>query len=507
MASLIQYVTSEAQIRGVGVFIREIPPPGVVTAPALNVVGFVGEFPWGPINTPIEPMSAEELLNTFFGPCGQGHPAYQAFVGKRFGRVICSRVGGGVGHVAASVTIKDAATGGSAALVATARFPGAAGNNIQIEVIEEQALPAIHGVEVSFTQANGAEYRAYYPAVQVANGDVTDPGDPYVAFAKASGASSPAWPGTYMLGQVVADPVSARVVGSDGTPTTSTYGLAFDSILGASSPASIVTVVEKSSSLSHVSIATVMHTKSADYPEKLFITPTVPAETPSEALQEAANIRRDNVIKLWPRVRQNLSDSNGDLVNTLVDGAPFLSSILANTDPWLSPGGPAVSAPFTSGINSLDPLALTASNATYANLVEGGVSPWFMSSRFGAILRGAVSTSLDTAINRIRRRRYTTYLAEAMSSALEPYVDSPLDIDLARQRLGPNTSAQIGMLTAFLEEEQSNARLIAYSISPYEAMTPAKYAQGRWDIVIRVQDVPGAEQIVLRLQSGPSVVV
>lgn len=499
MASLIQYATSDASIRGTGVFILEVPPPGTLRGVGQGVVGLVGEFPWGP-STAYEPESSQDLINSMFGPCGLGHAAFASVYGKKFGRVVCARVIGS-DAVAASVTIEDAATAGAASLKVTANHAGTAGNAISIVIATASGKA---NATVSFTKADGSTYTATYVAVQAADGTVTDPGDPYVTFSKATSATNDAFAGSYTLGQSVADPINASVSGTNGTINAAAYAAAIALLGGASSAVSVICPVEPSSAITDADINGSLYTASASNIDKLYLLKTVNGETTANAIINADLYARDNVVKCWPRVNQRLPNSDGNLVVTEVDGNAFLASILVNTDPWLSPGG-TTGSPFTGEIVSLE--NETISNDAYANLTEGGVSAWFMSSRNGAIIRGAVSTSLDTTVNRIRRRRYTTFLAESISAFLEAYVDLPLDLDLAGRKVGPNTGAQLAAIRGFLSDEKNAAHIIAFSVDAFEAMTSAKFAAGRWDITVRVQDVPGAEQIVLRLQAGPSVSV
>ena len=503
MASLIQYATSDTDIRGVGVFIREIPPPGTIQSAAQNVVGFVGEFGWGPTDAAYEPTSSQDLIDTMFGPCGLAHAGFKAFYGKRYGRVICSRVTGS-GAAAASVTIDDAASSGTESLVATAAYTGPGGNNITIVVSENADTATSPDVTVSFTKADGSTYTATYEAIQVSSGAVTDPGDPFVTFSAHASAAQGAYAGTYTLGMTPAGAASASTAGADGTINAASYTTAINRLGGASSAVAVVCPLEPTSAITTADVNGAIYTFSGSNTDKMCLLLTVDGETTSAAITDATSYARDNVVKCWPRVNQRLLNSSGSLVSTETDPNAFLASILANTDPWLSPGG-KTGAPYTGEILSLEDE--TIGHDAYANLTEGGVCAWFMSSRNGAIIRGAVTTSLDTSLNRIRRRRYTTYLADSISGFLEDYVDLPLDIDLTNNRLGPNTTAQVGAIRQFLESERTDAHLIAFEVDPFEAMDATKYAAGRWDIVVRAQDVPGAEQIILRLQSGPSVTI
>ncbi len=493
MGTLVSYASNEGAIRGIGVFILEVPPPGTVQSGAQNVVGLVGEFGWGP-EAAYEPTSSTDLRDAMFGPCGQGYAAWQSLYGKRFGRVICSRVLG-TDAAAASVTIEDAATSGTASLKATARYKGAKGNNITITVA---TVGGAADVTVSFARADGSLYSASYEAVQSANGNVTDPGDPYVLFEKASGATADAYAGTYTLGQTVADPIDASTVGTDGTINAAAYTTALARLGGVSSPVAIVCPVAPTSAISTADVNGSLFTFAGSNPDKIVLLRTAASESVSSAISDVASYSAENVVKLWSRVYQRLPGTDGNLAKTLTDGGPFLASILANTDPWISPGSKEGTR-YTGEILDLEDTSISAE--AYANLVEAGVAPWFMSSKNGAMIRGAVCTDGT----RIRARRYKTFIQKSIAFYLEDYVDSPLDLNVAGKVLGPNTSGQVGAIRQFLESERIVSHLIAYDIDPFEAMDSTKFAAGRWDIVVRVTDVPGAEQIVIRHQQGPSV--
>lgn len=502
MGTLISYAANEGAIRGVGIFILEVPAPGVVQAQAQNTVGFVGEFPWGP-EALFEPSSADEMLHEMFGPCGQGHPAYQSLYGKRFGRVVCSRVLGS-DAAAASVTIDDADTAGTASLVATARRKGAAGNGIELVIAATADVATSRDATIRFTRANGTVYERTYPAVQASDGTVTDPGDPFVELAAHASAEEPAHAGTYQLGMTPDGAASASTAGTDGTIDAAAYTAALARLAGVGSPADIVCPVGSSSAISVGDVNGALHVFAGDEPDKMILLRTTPEETVSAALSDAASHRGPNVVKLYGRVKQRLPTAEGDLEVQLTDGAPFLASILAQTDAWVSPGSREATR-HTRQVVGVE--HTTLSNEAYAILVEGGVSAWFMSTRNGAMIRGAVSTTLDEPLNRIRAQRYKIYVGKSLATFLEDYVDSPLDINLVTQVLGPNTTGQIGAIRDFLARERSAAHLVAFEIDPFSEMDLAKFAKGRWDIVVRVQDVPGAEQTVIRHQQGPSVVI
>lgn len=486
MGTLISYATSEAQIRGVGVFIREIAPPGVVQGASSGTVALVGEFPWGPTGR-YEPTSVADLRDTMFGPAGQGHPAWVSLYGKRFGRVIVSRVEAS-DAAAATVTVQDEEMVPADSLIATARCKSKAGDGITLVIDENADDPDVRDVTVSFVRADGTTYSATYEAVQADDGAVTDPGDPFVAFAADVGASKPCEPGTYQLAG-----------GSDGTVSASDYAAALTAIGGVSSPAEIVVTVEPSSAVTDTDVNGALATHASENPQQIVILKTPAGESVSAALSDVAGYQGDNIVRLWPQVHQRAPQADGSLAKTQVDGNTFAAAMMAGTDPWISPGT-RQAAELAEQIVDLEDTTL--GSEAYASLLEGGISPWFM-GRAGAMLRGATCTDGT----RIRARRYATYVQMSIAQLLEDYVDTPLDLDLAERAMGPNTSGQIGAIRQFLVDERTLGHLVAFEIDPFGAMTPAKFSAGRWDIEIRVQDVPGAEQIVIRHQQGPSVQV
>ena len=503
MGSLVRAVTGESGITGIGVFILELPPPGVVQAANLSTTGIAGEFPWGPDSEKYTPTSAADLIETMYGPAPQGHVAFRALYGKQFGPVICSRV---VGPAAtkASVTVEDDEGTPVESVVATANYKGSAGDNISV-TYADNADTGGSDVTVSFTKVDGSSYSKTYEDFQASDGTVTDPGDPHVSFAAHANAVAPVAPGTYTLGQAVAGSVAASTAGDDDASNIAAahYTTAISRLGGASSAVAHLFCVEAASGsgVSASDINGALYTWAGDNPYKLAILTGVSSESNSAALTDAANYRRDNVVKLWPgRVYQKVPDSDGNLTKTLVDGNAFFASLLANLDPWESPGIKRASD-FTGPILGLEDESL--GHSAYAALAEGGVCSWFMEDRRGAMIRGARSTSLDATENRLVRRRYTTYLAKSLSSYLTDFADSPLDLD--EGSLGPNTSSAIGGMRQFLADEEDAAHIIDSDVDPFGATTAAEYALGRWDIDVRVQTVPGAEQIVLRLQAGPSV--
>ncbi|MCI0347590.1 MAG: hypothetical protein L0221_19485, partial [Chloroflexi bacterium] len=212
MGSLIRRVTSEGAI-GYGVNIWEETPPGRVGGVSSNIVGIVGDFPWGPVDTVTEITTAAELFATFCPTpfdAADDYAAMDAFLNKNFpGGLKIVRIDA-TSAATATKTYDDNAAADS--VTVTANYQGALGNEISIAWSENADDATARDATVTI----GSDYSVTYENVATivaAALVVTDPGDPYVTFSKASGAT--------LVPAVAA--ASALATGSDGTAVAADY--------------------------------------------------------------------------------------------------------------------------------------------------------------------------------------------------------------------------------------------------------------------------------------------
>jgi hypothetical protein len=499
MGGLIRNVSGESGI-GYGVNKWELVPPGQIRAGGAVVVGIVGDFPWGPVNTLTEVNTVAEF-NSYFCPdafdAADTYPAMDALLNKTFpaGMLVCRIAPTSVARTTASKTFQDGAGTPANSVTVTANYPGLLGNSISIT----WAVNADNASARDATVTIGTGYSATYENVAVESGGavtVTDPEDPYVTFSKYSGATT----------APAAVAATALTGGADGTAQASDYvgstsssvgirkyyaeAVEVDVLFVASCPSGLIDTVN-----------TGLEAFATDTDKGMVVLCTPASQTEATAKTYVASYRDDRIVYCYPRVKTTNGFSD-DQEEITVDGNSFMAALLAATDAWLSPGGPRASRNALKGITGLENEDISRSG--YDQLAAKGIAAFrFLGS--DVILSKGVTTSLTSGLEKIRRRRSTDYWINAISERMQEYVEQPLDLTLSSQALGPITGAQIGEIVSFLEDEKTKNHLAAYSVDPWGSATENDIDAGRWTIAIAITTYSDQDEIVLKANVGDSV--
>lgn len=501
MPSLVRNITSEASI-GYGVNVLEVLPPGVISGGVDVVVGIVGDFPWGPVNTVTEINTAGEFFATFCPTvfdAADDYPAMDALLNKAFpaGMKVVRIAPSGVAQATASKTFQDNDPANS--VVVTANYPGALGNSIYIEWSENADDATARDATVTI----GTTYSVTYPAVATmvdAALVVTDPSDPYVTFSKhASGDEVPAVAAAAALvggvdGTAVAGDYVGSISSNVGIRRFYADGAETDILFVASCPSGLIATVN-----------TGLEAYANDTNNGMVVLSTPASQSSSTAKTYVASYRDDRIVYGWPRVKTTNGFDPAQAEIT-VDPNSFLAALIASTSPWLSPGGPRNSRAALKGITALE----SGNDSTTRDTMDAMTAKGICVIAFAngeAIVRNAVTTSLTSGLEKIRRRRTTDYLAKAIANRLQEYVETPLDLDLTAGTLGPNTSAEISEIASFLENQKRLGHIKAYAVDPFGSATALDIAAGIWTIAISVTTFSDQDSIVLKHNVGDAVVV
>jgi hypothetical protein len=490
MGSLVNQITA-LSAAFYGVNILELSPPGGVRGSGTSVVAIVGNLPWGPVDTITEISSPAELYSTFaplvFGRLDVTYPALRAFINKTFPATIRVVRISPTSQATATRVFDDASSGDS--VTVTARSPGLLGNSISVawtaNVLDATARDA--------TVTIGTTYSVTYKAVATIVSTVlvvTDPGDPYVSFAKASGATL----------VPVAIAATALATGADGTAVAGEYTSAIDLFAGASAIWNVGFVAEIESGLLDTVNAYLKTFEDANK-RNMWILSTVASQSVSTAKTYAASYRSDRLMYCWPKVK-TVNAYDPDRAEITVDGNSFAAVALASVAPEQSPGGNP-GAQFLRGITAIEQDATTAQ---LKELGEFGITPWFMSDAHeGAILHDAVTTSLTAGLTQVFRRRMTDYLVKSIGDYLQRFVGELLDVDLVNRRLGAVTTPEVGQVRQFLSDLEVNNRIRDYSVDPFGSNTQSNIDAGQFIILVAVKLYSVQRQIVLLAQIGETV--
>lgn len=500
MGSLVRRISSEGSA-GYGVNILEVLPPGQIRSGGSTVVAIVGDFPWGPVNVLTEVNTAGEFFATFCPPAFSAagtYAAMDAFLNKAFpaGMQICRIAPTSVVAATAAKTYNDGAGTPASSTTVTAKYPGLLGSSISVAWSENATDATARDATVTI----GTTYSVTYPSVATIVSTalvVTDPGDPFVTFSKhASGTLVPA---------VAA--ASALTGGADGTAVAGDYVGSSSSAVGirllyADAVDPDVTFVASCPSGLIASVNTGLEAFAADTNKGVVVLSVPASQTEAQAKAYVVDYRDDRIVYPWPRVKTtDFYDTTAPVIT--VDPCSFMAALIAATDPWLSPGGPRQSRGPLVGITGLENASISTSG--YDALSAAGVCSIAM---FGgsAIVRKAVTTSTTSGLEKIRRRRTADYLEKAIATRLQEYVETPLDLDLTTQALGPNTGAEIGEVSAYLANEKFKGHIKDYAVDPWGSATALDLAAGIWTIAIAVTTYSDQDTIILRFNVGDGVV-
>lgn len=502
MGSLVRRITGLASA-GYGVNLWEVAPPRNVQGVASNAIGMVAELPWGPVDDVTTVYTPAEFFSTFY-PNGFGstkdytsYPAILALLNKAIftkGGLKVVRVGA-TGQASSTYTFEDAVAADSVDV--TAKHPGVLGDEIKVA----WTVNADDATARDATVTIGSDYSATYEAVATivsAALVVTDPGDDYVTFAKHSGATAvpAAITATSLAGGDDGTAVAADYVGS----SSSNKGI--QCFYGESVDVDVLFVAEcPSAILDSVNDGLLAY---AGEDKGLAILCTVDGQSSSSAITYIADYDGDErCVYTWPRV-ETTNFFDADAATAEVDGNAFAAALIANVDPWLSPGGAGKKVGTTdllSGISGLEDEG--TSRSALDSLNDAGIAPWFLSTALGPIMRLGTCTNGD----RIWDRRIKDYLLDSIAAYAENYVETQLDLDLDNQILGPNTGGFVAAIQQFLAREKVAVHVKAYSVDAFSENTEAGLDAGQWVVLIKVETYAMAEQIVFKAQIGTTVTI
>lgn len=517
MPSAVVQIASDADIRGVGIGVRTQGGTPRIRGDLTKTVGLIGVFPWcaaGRVASPsggYEFTSGADLIKTIAstGP----NDAWNEISGVEFGKVEVYNVRG-TSPTAGSYTFQG--SGSADSLVATARFTGPHSAYFKVTITANATTSTSRDVKVDRYGADGTTLTrtATYLAVQVANGTVTDPGDPDIVFSKFSGATV----------QASVASATALSAGSYGTVAASNYGSGITAFSNMNGPDIIVCVGVAAATCDAVNeLVQTAHDSAGGYGHT-YVASTELGLTKAEALTAAGLIPGKNIRYPWPGIIKGVSFafggySTGPTQTTVAPGAT-MAALLQRVDPW-TPAAMQYAQKTFDAVNSLEDNGLALNGQPdIADLLEGGICPIASTANYGFVPWGevATATNVDTGIPWVGKSvRYYNYVDTSISNALQADLQTPLDLNLSTGRLGPNTQGIVDKISVFLAQEFSAGHLSegknttdgspspAYVVDPFTSATPQNIGAGRWDIDIAYRDTPAAEFIVLNFRHGTSI--
>lgn len=490
-----------------GVNILDRPSDPVVAGVDVATVGFVGDFPWGPVNEVTEFTSLQEFLRAHapaeFGD-RDSYPSLKAILKKTFPAAIqVLRVlhTGTVDAVKATRTVNDAGAGPSA--IVTARHYGAKGNQISTQwTANIDGVATSRDMIVSIIDVDGnTTYSRRHKAVATGGSStptITDPGDPWVVVAAHGSIDDvPAVTAATALatgvdGDAAAVDWTGAALSFDGIQGFGDANLGVDVIFAAEPPEALIDDINEQL------VAT------AEAAGCIAVLATPAGLTKATAITYVADYRSTRAVMVWPKVYiTNAFDPN--LEDVLVDGASFAAVAIASVQPQNSPGG-APGAPYLRGFSSLETGVLPSD---YEPLREAGINAFRMSAALGGfILNGGVVTQVaDTTRLSISRTRMFDYLTNSVGGYLERFVGMQADLNLSLRQLGPITRQQYSGVVAFLENAKRGFIIRDYEVDPFGGNTNLDLAAGEYTLRMAAGLYGSQDVIILDANIGTTVLL
>lgn len=490
MGSLVRTIAALSAV-GYGINIFEQTPPGQIAGVRTDIVGVVGDFPWGDPNVITAVGSTAELFAAFCPPefdAAASAPAMRAFLNKAFpGGLRVVRIDA----TSAAKASSGAVTAGTGSITITAKHKGALGNQIRYQFV---AATGGDAAKRDLLITIGTRYSARYK--DLAHGSIASAvADPFVDVTASAPSAMPTAMGS----------AAALASGADGTAVAADYvgsptsAAGIRKFYGESVKVAALFVAECPSALvSAVNAGLYAYATEADKGMAVLCTP--PGATAAATITDAASYRDDRAFYGWPRVKT--PDAYGDLAEIVVDGNAFAAAAIVSVDPEVSPGG-APGAPFLKGITGLENEDVP--RATYDDLNDAGVAPFQLVDGLGCILRKGVTTSITSGLTQIFRRRMTDYILDSIAGRAQNFVGRPLDVDLASQTVGPEMGGLVSEIQQFLGELRFRSRIRGFIVDPFSQNLQSNLDAGRWFLAVRVKLLSAADEIVLVAGVGESV--
>ena len=502
------FIKSTTNLVRHGAFAVETQPPLIITGAGTGTASCVGQFPWGPVATLIEPESVPDMINTI-APAGMDHTGsgYMAVTGKYFPALQIVRVLG-TGNAKAYITIPDASTPAHT-LTVTLKYPGVAGNSVYYEV--DAATDGVTGhfnLTVWITGTSGTTTDTFQNLNY--SGTLAD--------------SAPVFTGCYLVGSIAKSGPTDTIVpatgsgnfahGSDGaalaspdyagTPGTGNSGLA---LLEGVKTNVVFTDAPGNTLIDAVNEALIAHQILTGDREVFMCGPT--GQTPAAVLANVATISASTsegamYFDCWCWVAD---DATGAL--HLVPFAPYAASARVQYPPStaISWKAPEMQSVFQT-IVSLE--VNRGTNAIAANTLHG-VATVIPEANGGFSIESDVLTvyPVNPAIGNETRIAMGLYIAKSLTQSTRPMIDAA-NVEVNQDSIYTATWNFLNDLKSAGAggDPQHNAFIVDFGIQPIDqANTRAQLQGNQLRLPFQVTTGSSIAQLIFEMQFGQTVVV
>lgn len=484
-----------------GVFALEASIPPVIEAAGTGVVGLVGRFPWGPDNEVIRPPTPADRIRTL-APYGmsQTGTGYMAIFNKVWPDLRLVRALGSAA-AQATKTITDGLSAPADIITVTAKYKGAAGNDIDI-VIEN----ATDGVGTHFNMralvtGESGTTEELYENIDANSGTPVLPDlsgsillqSPLVV----DNAGRPA-NGSYDLATGADGTINdARYLGTLGAPD---YGLS----LLEGDPEVRIVLSDDCGDTDRAAVNAGLVAHQAALGDRMVLLGGNSGLSLS-GVQAAKAAVSAAVFAIWVDCWTYQNDPLG--VERLVPPAPWMATVMANLSPSTSPALKGQQA--RALLANLLRLETPRGGAGAASNTKLGIST-LIKKGGGHVFEAAVVTyaSVEPAKKRVTRSRMGLYIASSLTDSLQGVGDAP-NVPVIRQEILSAIQRFMEGLKAARDTDPLNTpHIIDWAFGDIATANPqADLDNGIFTVPISIKTSSGLEQIFLVLKYGENISV
>lgn len=423
--------------------VKEVDLTGIVPGATSTTGAIVGDFNWGPVDTPVLVGNESELAAVFGSPTS-GDAGPEDFISASYflkysSSLYVVRASGGQTH---ATHVTDADSDGVFETIVKAKYPGSYGNSIKYSVCdaaqwstwsysgEFSSAPVgdeVHVIVYSGTYSTGeVTILEKYEFLQTTAGAQTEDGSNNYVLDVVNGSS--AWVEFVVIPATTTNAIKLTT-GSDGSPATNDFVSAYDDAFGNKDELQVDFLIPPASAQSY---AETIHVALADLAKDradcvAVVSPKyLPSLPSSDFYQLNAQSVTDYVALLsksssylivdgaWLKVYDKYNDKYIE-----IPAASSTAGVMAATDaasaPWFSPAGSR-----RGQYLGVTDLVYNPSKTDRDVLYKAGVNPVVNFTGQGIMLYGdKTHMSRPSAFDRINVRRLFLVLERAISRAAE----------------------------------------------------------------------------------------
>lgn len=491
------FVSSKSAVNRHGVFAVEIAPPAAIKAIGTGVVGFVGQFPWGPDQELTIPDSWKAATDMFCPPgFDRNSTGYMALAGKGWPSL---RIVRALPAAAVKASIALTAAGPTTIVTATAKYKGTAGNGITCVVSAADDADSNHfNLTVTKTGTSGTTVDT------LRNLNFSGVGsDSVVDFTKLKllGALTKSNSGRPVNGTyTMASGADGSIVSSDyiGTAGTADKGIALlekDLDIG-------VVVTDDSGNTLRAAVNAGLVAHAILMGDRLAVISGNSGLSTSAVRTDVANYRSSDrivYVDLWYKKY----DESG--VKQLTYPAPIMASVIAQISPSTSPGWKAKEV--REMLREIVELESDRGESAGGN-TDQGIATLIKEVSGGFTFEAGVLTyaAVDITKKNVTRRRMADYIAKSVTLSLREITDSP--------NVEENQTNVVSAIDAFLSglkrakslDPNHTPHILDYKILPVsETNTQADLDAGEFTVQADIKTSSAMEKIFFAVRLGETV--